>query len=267
MTALLLTIPGTITTPQLGKYRNGLPDTTDGAMYAAYIFGTDFHADSSVSAGNPLFDLSGNGNTLTQTGTSSAGTLGMQTKGFLANNTNYLNTPFTGDQLSLAGVANEFSVMGFGLFDPTGANGIHVIASTTATAPIHQFALKSDTASDGNLTYSDDVGNRQATVGAPVNSLRVTNNVCVAATISIAQLGIFFAGNGMPIIENQYATVTTGARLNGGASLIKIGAKNTSTANTKLYGVLFFNRVLTSAEMASIYASMKDFFAAYSIDI
>lgn len=267
MTALLLTIPGTITTPQLGKYRNGLPDTTDSAMYAAYIFGTDFHTDSSVSINNPLYDLSGNGNMLTQVGTSSVDTLGMQTKGFLANNTNYLNTPFTGDQLSQAGVNNEFSIMAFGLFDPTGVNGGHFLAATTATPPARQFSFRSDGSYNVDMLYYDDVALRQLGTGNPVNTLRVTNNVCVGVTVSLDRLGSFFAGNGIAKVESSVTTTTTGTRQNGGASLIRLGGKNTTTANTKLYGMLFFNRVLTSAEMESIYASMKDFFASYGVSV
>jgi hypothetical protein len=214
-----------------------------------------------------LYDLSGNGNTLTQTGSSSVGTLGMQTKGFLANNAVYLNTPFTGDQLSQAGVNNEFSIMAFGLFDPTGVNGHHFLAATTATAPERQFSFRSDAAYNVDMLYYDDVALRQLGTGSPVNTLRATNNVCVGVTVSLDRLGSFFAGNGIATVEGSVTTTTTGTRQNGGVSTLKLGSKNTTTANTKLYGMLFFNRVLTSAEMASIYASMKDFFAAYSISI
>ena len=267
MTALLLTIPSVIASPQLGKYRNGLPDTLDGALYAGYLHGTDFHTGSPVSDGNPLFDLSGNGRHLTQTGSTVLNTTGMQTKGFLANGTVYMNTPFTADQLSQAGTDNEFTLMSFGLYDPTGANGQHNLITSLATAPARQVSLRSDGGYDANLIYYDDVALKQLSLGNPANTLRITNNICVAATINLARLGAFTAGNGIAIAENSIATTSTGTRQAGGAEAFTIGKKNTSTANTKMFATLFFNRVLTSAELATVYNSMKALLAAYSVSV
>lgn len=256
MSRLVFQVPSTLSAPALGKsgplefIRN---EDGSSPLYAGYLHGTDAHLGS-ASAGAPRTDLSGNGRTLTQIGTDGVN-VGQVALGFMGTGQRWLETPFTGDDLAAAGVAGELTVLHFA-FHPSGAGSLWGGRTTGSTGA--RFDIGSDSTWNVNNFARYDTAFVQGVLENPIPAWRDTDYYMFGGSMCLAGKAMTTVRGHRGEVEVNGKTLSDAIVAVGGSSVIRIGSRSVNTPNTTVsVATLIYDRALTPAEVASIYAGMR----------
>lgn len=268
MSALLYKMPGTLAAPKLGKYANGIPNFKNGdgsySLFAAIFPGSQFHVNL-PSAGAPLTDLSGNGRTPTITNTNTAGTLaatGIQTRGFFANNAAWINPAYNSRTLSLDGPDDEFTRIFVGLFPIVSGRLDYLIYNGSETLYVANNSDSVLQSNDGIATaqsvlLQDGSGSTWRNASLQMLAARVNKDYC--------RMSQYRSGAAVRHSTTTARTSTPAENRvigNTGAAQ-RILQPNTAAVGSFLAAHLDYNRVLTDAELATVYSTLSAIFANF----
>lgn len=267
MSGLTIEIPGTLATPRIGKagpleFIHNADGTSP--LFAGYLHGTDAHLGA-PSEGAPFTDLSGNGHTLTQTGANNTN-VGQVATGFMGTGQTYLNTPFTQTALVESGVDEEFTILHFAFHPST--DGTLYGTRVTGAAGYRHDQIANSTYNSTNLIWNDATFT-QGVFENPIPAWRATEPFMfgLAACAATGSMQMMRGRDGEVLFNGK--TLASGITTLKAATTHRIGQRSVNTPNnTVSYATLFFDRVLTPAEVRTVYAGMRRLLLArVSVDV
>lgn len=255
MSRLVFQVPSTLSAPALGKagplefIRN---EDGSSPLYAGYLHGTDAHLGS-ASEGAPRTDLSGNGRTLTQIGTDGVD-VGQAALGFMGTGQRWLEA-HVGDDLAAAGVAGELTVLHFA-FHPSDGGVLYGGRTTGSSGARFEFQSTASWNSSNFARY--DSAFVQGVLENPIPAWRDTDYYMFGGSMSLAGKAMTTVRGHRGEVEVNGKALSDAIVAVGGSSVIRIGSRSVNTPNTTVsVATLIYDRALTPAEVASIYAGMR----------
>jgi len=225
-----------------------MPAALAADLYALYLFGTSFPLD-------PEHDYSGNSRHLTRTGITALGTLSAP-----VSQSDYWTTPFTGDELAAAGTANQATLIG--ITEATSGSAL-ISAQDVNIGTIKHYSLNTSS------TVANIVQHRNASALATTiasDAHRGTAPEFLAGTYSSTALNAYRRYKGA---SQQTAAAAAASAPSTDNRPFRIGALYGSGTGSvvgpgALTMVAFYSRVLTAAEVDTVYTGVYDWLVGRS---
>jgi len=230
--------------------------TLGGALYAGYVFGSDYTDYAELE------DISGNGRSLTKTGTPTRAA-----ESTLVDYNAYYQTPFTATALATANEAASIVAW----IKPSGLETacLYVTAGSATTPFVDSYGIQSSTTSV--LQAASRVTTTQTAA--------ILDDATRGVAFDMAA-GVFHAdSDGGGLIEAYHqspngalraaATVPSHGASPVGANQFRIGSAygSPSTAPFAVAGVAFYDRDLTEAEIGLLRYAGQTWFGSFGLDV